>query len=689
MILSDDALAGTALFEIRASSPKPKSPKRGVNLSSTAIRDALDNRVKEFRDKTNNLLPKTRDVDVTFSKGIESTRERMRKLTDVEDNGVANGMIHGDEILESFLSMKHDVRVLQTFFRDNIMKVRTTINNSEEAVNYYYSLEKGLIDFENKFDSFHRMLPEEQVKECIDLNQAREYIIHKMSSLLLKELGVDDILTNDNNTNNTNNNSNNKNSNDDRHNTLDWNSDKTAVGTREMIKLIRAVRTISEKASRLESKINFYEADGTRRNEADLRDQLMSLDQQLLQTKDSLAQSRSQLESLYTNYNILANEPGRMQALSKQQSRIEQLELREQELSKEVSKIMTENRELIQSEGQLKDRVSSLHATLRTEKEMYEYEVASLKPEVQKQLMELREKQRDMRYIKHGLTLTVDRFNVAEDKLAASEKKKRLMEEEMRRLTSENSMLEDLKKKSDMKADKQMRMALAACGALESEEKRNSECRDEIARLQRVITDKEADIISLRKKNSNLQKAVTQTASANHSVHSQLKEARQTIHERAAESLAHKSQLEQLREKYEKVSSKDGEVSPFQKVSDELEEVKKNKKLLEHQEAMAMNHIYMLTEKLKDLGVNEEDLKYHLETFQKDDDDADDFALMEEDANEEFEQQADFRTNSTAESFGEVEVETNDSATDTSSPVPPSSPRLQSPSQSLGDLSAA
>ena len=127
-----------------------------------------------------------------------------------------------------------------------------------------------------------------------------------MSSLLLKELGVDDILTNDNNTNNTNNNSNNKNSNDDRHNTLDWNSDKTAVGTREMIKLIRAVRTISEKASRLESKINFYEADGTRRNEADLRDQLMSLDQQLLQTKDSLAQSRSQLESLYTNYNILS-----------------------------------------------------------------------------------------------------------------------------------------------------------------------------------------------------------------------------------------------------------------------------------------------------------------------------------------------------------------------------------------------
>ena len=665
MLLSNDALAGTALFEIRASSPKPKTPTN-KGISKHAVRDALDKRDKEFRDKTNTLLPKTRAVDISFSKGIESSRERMRKLTDVEDNGVANGMIHGNEVLESFLSMKHDVRVLQTFFRENIMKVRTTINNSEEAVNYYSSLETGLIDFENTFNNFHRMLPEEQVIECIDLNQAREHIIYKMSSLLLKELGVDDILTNNNNI------SNNKDKDSDNKNASNWDSDKTAVGTREMIKLIKAIRTISEKASRLENKINFYEADGTRRTEADLRDQLMSLDQQLLQTKDSLAQSRNQLESLYTNYNVLANEPGRMQALSKQQSRIEQLELREQELSKEVRKVMIENRELIQSEGQLKDRVSSLHATLRTEKEMYEYEVATLKPEVQKQLMDLREKQREMRSIKHGLTLTVDRFNVAEDKLKESEKRKRFIEEEMRRLISENSMLEELKKKSDMKADKQMRMALAACGALESEEKRHSNCRDEVARLHQVIKDREIDIKALRSKNANLQKAVTQTASASASVHNQLKVARQTISERTAESLAHRAQFQQLKEKYQKVNGESEEgPSPFETALEELEESKKRTKMLEHQQAMAMNHIYMLTDKLHSLGISQEDLDYKLETFHKNDenDENDEFAYLDEEADE--------------------ELEANDSVTDASSTLAPHSPRLQSPSQSLGDLSAA
>jgi hypothetical protein len=630
------ALAGTAAFEAavavknQAVGVEKKSRKSSFFSGKDIVASFKKAETERVSQETNDLRPMSRSVETRYEAAGNDTRGRLRQLKSADDFVVAvgEGRMRGDPLLEKFLEMKHDTRLLQTFLREEVLPTRTfkieytpdPMANKEAAAaaaKYYEQLEEPLVKFEAQFDNFANLGSlKKQLEVCMNLNEVRENVLNRLCNMLLLQIGADPLLSGGNEGGEGN-------------GKRDWNKERLSKGTKSLLKCFVASKSIGEKAKVMERLLQHAENSGNpeaKRIERELRDEITGLEEQLRQTKALLVMKGEHLENITAKYDVLANEPGRLQNLSRQQDLIDGLERNQMELSKELGTLRETNRELIQAEGNLKDKNASLQATLKHERQVFEEDVDSLRPEIQKQLEELRVGQRDMSYIRHGLSLTIDRFNLAEHKLAASEERRHVIESTLKTQSNELSMLRQANITVVEQSERRMRIALVAVGAKEKEEELTASLREKIAMLEADKIDL-ANVIKLRNGEINslkrTQGAMAATALKSKQDYDALQKDMAVLTAEAAIGAKDLLKLEALvKQREEEMSDmvnqsgedavKEGLLNQLDESRREAEYAQMENKKLEHQLKMSMHQIYELNEKCK---------KYEAEASSSDSDD--------------------------------------------------------------------
>jgi len=657
---TSNALMGTAAFEAKAAQAQ-RQEKVGTSTSLMSGKMDIVGQFKRLEaqrlsKETNDLKPMARGVESRFENQGNDTRERLRKLKGADDfvhetpaaeadGGTGVGRVHGDQILDRFLEMKNDTRLLQTYLREEVLPTRTfkieygpDKNAAEAASQYYQQLENPLVKFEEQFSKFANVVSlEQQVETVLNLNVTRETILSRLCNMLMMEIGGDAILQqntgdsdDDHNYNNDDDNgrsddAGNKKKKDKKKTTAakkkrDWDKERLSMGTKALIKCFVAARLIGEKSKSMERLLQHAENSGNpeaKKVQRELRDEITGLEEQLRQTKALLVMKGEHLEAITAKYDVLANEPGRLQNLSRQQDQIDILERNQMELSREISKLREENRSLKQSQGDLTDRNTSLQATLKHERSVFEQDVDSLRPAIQRQLEELRTGRRDMAYIRHGLSLTIDRFNLAESKLANSEKRCAVAESQFKAQAQELEMLRMSNAKIVEESSRRMRIALVAVAATEKEEAYSASLKEKIAMLEadkielnNIIKSRNAEINSLKRTQGNM---AANALKSKQEIEALKKEIAAMTAElaiaandlKAMEALVKKREqdladmlISQQAGGQEAVE--DTMLAQLDAAHREVEDAKLEIKRLEHQLKMAMHQIYEQSQKIKE-----------------------------------------------------------------------------------------
>jgi len=619
------ALAGTAAFEAagavknKAVAVEKNSKKSSFFSGKDIVASFKKAETERVSQETNDLRPMSRSVETRYEAAGNDTRGRLRQLKGADDFVVAvgEGRMRGDPILEKFLEMKHDTRLLQTFLREEVLPTRTfkieytpdPVANKEAAAaaKYYEQLEEPLVKFEAQFDDFANLGSlNKQLEVCMNLNEVRENVLNRLCNMLLLQIGADPLLSGDD-------------EGAEGGGKRDWNKERLSKGTKSLLKCFVASKSIGEKAKVMERLLQHAENSGNpeaKLVERELRDEITGLEEQLRQTKALLVMKGEHLENITSKYDVLANEPGRLQNLSRQQDLIDGLERNQMELSKELGALRETTRELVQAEGSLKDKNASLQATLKHERQVFEEDVDSLRPEIQKQLEELRVGQRDMSYIRHGLSLTIDRFNLAEHKLAASEERRHVIESTLKTQSNELSMLRQANITVVEQSERRMRIALVALGAKEKEEELTVSLRERIAMLEADKIDL-ANVIKLRNGEINslkrTQGVMAATALKTKQDYDALKKDMAVLTAEAAIGAKDLLKLEALVKQREEEmvdmvnqsnvggedAVKEGLLNQLDVSRREAEYAQMEVKKLEHQLKMSMHQIYELNEKCK------------------------------------------------------------------------------------------
>ena len=496
------ALSGAAgfsgLLEIKTpnETKKPSFVAHGTDFIG-AVKKAETVRISA---ETNGLKSKARTIEQKFEGNAGNARGHLWKLKGADEfiTHAAAGRIHGDPILENFLTMKNDTRILQTFLREEILPAQNFKieygpdqkgheNGAEAAIKYYEQLEAPLLEYEKQFKNFAKLPTDEMQLECtLMLNSVRETVIARLCNLLLMQIGADGLLASGDEDDEEEEGGVNKNKGalkgKGKSEKRDWGGVGASHGTKGLIKCFLATRKAGEQIKMMERLLDRPENSTSydaKRCERQLRDEITGLEEQLRQTKALLAMKGEHLENTTAKYEVLANEPGRLQNLSRQQDQISLLERNQMDLSREIGSLQERNRKLIQSESSLTDKMAHLHATLEHERGVFEKDVDSLRPEIQKQLAELRRGHRDMAYIRHGLSLTIDRFNLAEGKLAVSEARATKAETKLKIQNQELEMLRASHHTLSSEASSKIKIAMVAVAAKEREEAMTAKLREE------------------------------------------------------------------------------------------------------------------------------------------------------------------------------------------------------------------
>jgi hypothetical protein len=295
------------------------------------------------------------EISKTFEKITVNSKQQLREI-DKAAFLSSSDTINDDEdtINALFITIKNNCRALLSYLCENLID-RAQKDSSIE------NLEQSLVDFEHSFRNFRMLSIEEQMHAVLKLVQMKEKTLLRLSSFFIQYVGVD-------------------------HCVSAPLSDQMSPDTRELITMFATFKSIARG-------LKLTELSHSKTEDVVAVSELQGKIFQLQRELEANATAYEQLES---KYKAVITDEGRQQILFRQQTTIDELERSNREITRDIQKLRSENRRLIQNEAYVKDQLDQSHQKILKMKESYEKEMNILRPQLQTQI--------------HGILVTYLRF---------------------------------------------------------------------------------------------------------------------------------------------------------------------------------------------------------------------------------------------------------------------------------------
>jgi predicted nucleic acid-binding Zn-ribbon protein len=212
-------------------------------------------------------------------------------------------------------------------------------------------MESTLVEFEDSFRNFRALSGEEKLRTVLKLVQMKEKTLHRLCTLFISYIGVD--------------------------NTVSVPlSDQLSPETKELITMLTTFKSVAHALKLMQ----------LTQTDTDTAVTVSDLHQKIADLQLDLRRQSEENDRLEVRYKAVSSDEGRQQILFRQQSTIDSLEKSNRDMSREIQKLRSENRRVMQNEAYVKDQLDQSHQRILKMKESYEKEISILRPQLQSQM---------------------------------------------------------------------------------------------------------------------------------------------------------------------------------------------------------------------------------------------------------------------------------------------------------------
>ena len=380
------------------------------------------------------------------------------------DGAVGKAMWHlSQDALALFMSLKAGVRATMNFIAD--------LTASDDVVNDHLlsTLEENMHAFEEKYQNFTAFPDRDKVLLLLQLVEVKDQALFKICNLLTSKLGF----------------------------TFKWQEEENDKSrslaefvnpaVQELLKLFKTFGSLA-KSMRM---VSYTTAEG------DMTLSLYEIQQKNTEMQREMLEKDNTISTLSSRLKAVTQEVGRQQVIVAQQKEIDELALSTMSLKKEVENLKKEKKILIQSEAMTKDLLTQAQHRMKTVQEKLDKQNSSLKPQIEKTLLQYEREMRDLKSLKQELTLSDNRVNFMEQKIAESKKEVQVMENKLKaanlRNEADTMRLEVVMKENE----KQKRINLVLTAAKMEAEKRTKKANMSQEQTLGKLSEKESEIVEL------------------------------------------------------------------------------------------------------------------------------------------------------------------------------------------------
>jgi chromosome segregation ATPase len=184
--------------------------------------------------------------------------------------------------------------------------------------------------------------------------------------------------------------------------------------------------------------------------------------QQISVLDGELQESMEEYRKLKHKYNTIAGEVNKQQTMGRLQARVDVLELAEFTLRKEKKALLQSNQMLQVSEAALADQLKTAHSKFLDLKQLYEKNVADMKPQLEGTLEMSSKNRKELDMIKADVNSNMGRFKIAEAQFKEKEREAVELNKRVTELDAEVARQKHLIAQLNREVEKRTKLSLVA-----------------------------------------------------------------------------------------------------------------------------------------------------------------------------------------------------------------------------------
>jgi chromosome segregation ATPase len=527
--------------------------------------------------KVNELLPVSKKLNDDMRSNFESGKKNRYMIK----HGETKELSKNDTrlILEAFSALKHDTRLLNIFFTDHVKK-KTQLANlpRKEAGAYFEEIDDPIFQFEDKYAEFESSSLLGKMKLLLHIIDMQRKTLFKICNHLhanlvsLPQFDRTGIL-------------------------LGGTGSGVSFLSNDVTRLFESLRSVLK----VMLKPSGFEFDDHRA----ASDKIAALEAELSDLKQDYSLKEEELNNFIEKLENMNSVGTHKETILRQQNAIDSLESTVNKLIGELDTAHSELRQSVVASEMSREKNAQLTAQLDYEKQVYRSELGFLKPEVERQMEKVQMEQRELSYLRQGISLAVGRFHISEEKRKKADGNVDRIEDEIKGKQRQINSLTHTNEKLTTELDKRGRLSMATVAAL-------NRCKDDLKTLREDKTKIGRDHEDLLRQFTSLSERSLVLGSEVERLNGEYDSARKFI-ERLQEDMvvseAEKASQELIisgmgKEKADsKESSMKANNDEISKLKDEIKALNISKSRLEYEKKKAVMHAKALAEKLKSCGI--------------------------------------------------------------------------------------